>query len=323
MYSVKNSTLLLLKVLEKYSDGEHILNSSEIEKYLMNDYNFSINRKTIKNNVNLLREMGYDISDFEDNGKGYYLANRLFDTSETSMLIDVIASSKFIPKKESDDLINRLKNFQSIYSRQILDKAGIHDSNFKTKNKNVFFNTEIIKQAIVTKNKISFKYFTYNLDKKLIPRKTEKYIANPYAIVSANEHYYLVCNNDNFCDVSNFRIDFIKDIEILDEKAKDVPRNINIDEYIKHSIYMYSGDENYIELLCDNYILKDVIDRFGDEVKISKQDNEKFIALLNVNPIGLVYWIMQYLKYCEVLKPTSLRETIKDELVEAIEKYSK
>ncbi|WP_444433085.1 WYL domain-containing protein [Ruminococcus sp.] len=46
---------------------------------------------------------------------------------------------------------------------------------------------------------MSFTYNSYDIDKKLHPRRTSNnevrnYIINPYQIVATNGRYYLVCN---------------------------------------------------------------------------------------------------------------------------------
>ncbi len=79
MYSSKSSIILILNILEQYSDKDHILNSTKMIELLKKEYDFEIDRKSIRNNVSCLKELDYDISDFEDNGKGYFLVERKFE----------------------------------------------------------------------------------------------------------------------------------------------------------------------------------------------------------------------------------------------------
>ncbi len=314
MYSSKSSIILILNILEQYSDKDHILNSTKMIELLKKEYDFEIDRKSIRNNVSCLKELNYDISDFEENGKGYFLVERKFEPSEVTMLIDAIASSKFIPTKETNELIEKLQSLQSKYSQKIVKDVGIHKSNTKTLNKDIFLNLEIIQEAIISKKKVAFKYCTYDFNKNLVPRHEEKYVRSPYSITCANENYYLICNYEKFEELSNYRIDLIKDIEILNESAKPLPLNYNLENHINKSIYMYRGKSQKIRLLCNNYILKDVIEKFGDNVSLKKQDDNQFIATIDVNITGVEFWIMQYLKYCKVLEPKELKDSIKENL---------
>ncbi len=323
MLTSKSSMLCILKILEKYSDENNILNASDIQKYLLKEYELNIERKSIYRNISYLCEFGFDISTFEENKNGFYLRERYFENSEIDLLVNAVASSKFIPMNETNFLIKKLESFKSVSSVKSASDVMIIKANTKTLNKDIFFNTEIITDAVKCKKKISFSYCTYNLKKKLVPRRVEKYIINPYAAVCTNENYYLICNNDKYDTISHYRIDFIKDIEIIDEARKPSPKYFDIETYVKNSIYMFSGEIEKIELLCNYRILKDVIDKFGDNVEIRDYSENEFRAIVKGNADGMEFWAMQFLNFCEVVSPFSLRETIRNNLINNIEKYDK
>ena len=71
MAEKKHSVLALLEILKKYSDEEHVLTLKEIQAHLENEYDTVLDRRTIYTNLDILEQFGYEISDFEDNGKGY------------------------------------------------------------------------------------------------------------------------------------------------------------------------------------------------------------------------------------------------------------
>ena len=76
---------------------------------------------------------------------------------------------------------------------------------------------EMIDDAISEGKKVAFLYNTYGIDKQLHPRKDTKYIVNPYQMVANEGKYYLICNYDKYDNLSNYRIDRMTEIEILDE----------------------------------------------------------------------------------------------------------
>lgn len=55
-----------------------------------------------------------------------------------------------------------------------------------TENAQVLYTVELLNQAIEKKKQIEFLYCEYGTDKKLHPKKTDKYIINPYYTVTAN-----------------------------------------------------------------------------------------------------------------------------------------
>lgn len=76
----KNSFVLaLIDILSNESDEHHILTKDQILYLLKNRYDFSIERRTLYSNIRLLQNYGYDISDYKDNGNGYYLISRQFE----------------------------------------------------------------------------------------------------------------------------------------------------------------------------------------------------------------------------------------------------
>ncbi len=322
MVTSKSSILCILKILENYSDEDNILNATDIQKYAQKDYDLKLERKSIYRNISFLCEFGYDISIFEENKKGFFLRDRFFENSEIDLLIDAVASSKFIHTKATKELIKKLDVFKSKSGNKGASGVEIIKFNTKTPNKDIFLNIEVINEAIKYKKKIRFTYCTYNLKKELVPRKLEKYIINPYSVVCANENYYLICNNDKFQDISNYRIDFIKDIEILDEKQKPKPKELNFEKHIQKSIYMFSGEIEKIELLCSYKILKDVIDKFGDLAELKEHNEDKFKVTIKANVDGVEFWVMQYLNFCEVVSPISLKETIRCNLLNNLNKFN-
>ena len=84
----KAEILYVLKVLEEYSDENHLLTQQDIIDRIYKDYGLLLERKTIGNSLSILTEMGYDINK-GDRG-GFYLLDRLFNLSEVQYLIDAI-----------------------------------------------------------------------------------------------------------------------------------------------------------------------------------------------------------------------------------------
>lgn len=156
----------------------------------------------------------------------------------------------------------------------------------------------------------------------MIPRKDHDYIINPYYIVYANDNYYLICNNNNYSNLSHYCIDKIKNITILqDKQRKNIGSTFDPYAYVKSKTYMYGGNEERITLKCNMIILDDMIDRFGNDVILQPMDDEHFLAIVNASRQGIIYLCLQYLRYCEVTSPQDLREEIKNILFTAIEKY--
>lgn len=84
------------------------------------------------------------------------------------------------------------------------------------------YTIDVLENDISKKKKISFMYNSYDADKKLHPRREEEYTVNPYQIVATNGRYYLIYNYDKYDTLTNYRIDEITNIKILDEVRKPI-----------------------------------------------------------------------------------------------------
>jgi predicted DNA-binding transcriptional regulator YafY len=303
-------------ILKEYSDADHVMRMGEITSKFKSLYGMTVDRRTIYGGIDLLLKLDYDIATYEETGKkGYYLREREFELPEARLIMDSLYSFSGISSKHTGDLVKKVQKTLSVYERHRYKNLVIAKPDMKTDNRQVFYNIELLDEAISDKVKVKFTYLEYGFDKKLKPRRPEKYLVNPYGLVCANEHYYLVCNYDAHENISHYRIDRIRDIEKCEEKIKRAPKGFNALDYTNKSIYMFGGETERVVLKCKNNILSDVIDKFGRNVGIMEnEDDETFTARLDIAPAGLKFWAMQYLSCCEVLSPQWLR----NEIIESI-----
>ena len=74
LYEKNGNILYILNVLKKYSDEEHMLSATEIQRKVKEIYDVDIDPRTIRRNINLLKyKLDYDISTRDENKKGYYI----------------------------------------------------------------------------------------------------------------------------------------------------------------------------------------------------------------------------------------------------------
>ena len=63
-------------------------------------------------------------------------------------------------------------------------------------------------------------------------------------------------------------------------------------------------------------------DRFGEELKIKKQDGEFFWASVRTVRQGMLYFVLQMADGIEVLSPPDFRQEIADMLKKILNQYS-
>lgn len=328
MFTEKANVICLYKILHDYSDEEHIMQMKDIILKFKQIYDMHIDRRTVYSGIGLLMDVGYDISTYEDNGKGYYLITRSLEPSEIRLLTDAVESLPFISKKQSADLIVKLQDFGSVHTKKKFRHLTELKQDHKTENAEVFYIIETIDDAIDRGRQIAFNYCDYDVDKKLHLRHSSsgdvrEYIVNPYRMVSANGRFYLVGNYDKYDNISHYRIDRIKNLKILESKVKpyrDI-EDFKPSRHMAEHIYMFSGESVRVKFRAARHIVGDIIDWFGTDVWFTNTTDETVDVSVTVNAEAMKYWLLQFGPYTEVLEPTSLREKVRESVKEMYEKY--
>lgn len=305
MLTEKANAICLLDILKEYSDAEHILPMREIIAKMQSLYGMKLDRRTVYSAVFLLIELGYDISVYEDNGIGYYLRSRDLEQSEVLLLMDAVYAFPFIPAKQTEQLVQKLQKQLSAYQRKRYRYLTIARQERKTDNRQVFWNIEQLDEAIEQKKKVKLSYLHYGLDKK--QHETRIYTLSPFEMVYMNERYYLICVPDHDPHTRLYRIDRMRDIQILDECRCETGA---VRQEAQNAIYAHVGKPERIVMNCDLTILDDVIDRFGTDIRIRERDGKSFSASFTAPPRGIKFWALQYLSYVEIMEPAWLREEI-------------
>jgi len=327
----------ILEILKKHSDENHRLNQKDIIDLLESECQMTVDRKAVKRNLMNLIDSGYELEYKETirtNKKGepealysdWYLV-RDFTDAELRLLIDSLLFSKHIPYSQCKELIEKLKKLSSKY----FEAKVKHIRNLPEKmpnNKQIFYNIEILDEAISKGKKVEFQYNDFGTDKKLHPRMNEdevrKYIVNPYQMAATNGRYYLIANYDKYSNISHYRVDRISEIKILNEpvkKQRDLSESINLPKHMAEHIYMFSGESERVTMRIDKHLVADVIDWFGKDVMFYEETEDSVMVCVMVNLRAMRYWAMQYVNHVEVLKPAKLREQIKNDLLAAVGKY--
>ena len=353
--------LYILDILQKYTDEEHRLSQKEIQDILRREYEMTVDRKAVKRNLLNLIEYGSNIeyrevsrkdifrkknsvsykgtSDFADKEiseddllwTDFYLKQK-FTNEELRLLIDSLLFSKHIPYSQAKELIKKLESLSNIYFKscsQYIYPLPVE----RTDNKQVFYNIAILDDAIRKKKKVLFEYAEYHTDKKMHLKKREdgsvrEYIITPYQMAVQEGKYYLICNYDKYDDISNYRVDRIRNIQILEEKGKPFEtlkwsghQPMNLNEYMKEHVYMYSSENAFVKFRIVKAMISDVIDLFGKGVNFSEETDTHVSVSVHVNERAAEQFAKNYAPDVVILQPKRLRDKLRDDLKKAWEAY--
>lgn len=212
----------------------------------------------------------------------------------------------------------------SKYQRKKYNYVFKSDQINRTDNKELFYNIEIIQEAIDKNKKILFQYVRPYFEKG---NREKPYVINPYFLVNSQGRYYLICNYDYFNEIGNYKVDFIKNIKILEDERKPITemkgfeKGLDISKYINEHIYVFGKDSITATLkLSDENATTYVYEWFGENAKIYKKDNEIY-AEIKSNEQALIYWCLQYGESVELISPKETRDILKEKINKVLAKY--
>ena len=311
--------LYIIDILSKYSDEDNPISATQIMEHLLKEYGIECERKTVYDCIECLNEYGYEIIKSQS-PRGYFMTPYYFEPAELRLLIDAVQSADFISAKKTKLLIKKFSSFASVNQYSKIEKQVYIDNRNKCANENLFIIIDIISTAISTKKQIEVIYRR----RKIVDGKTARYeektmVINPYALIWSDDHYYLVGNYNKYDNLIHLRIDRLKSVKVLDSYSRHFSevspyqKIFDIADYSNKHLSMFSGDIKPIEMICNNSMIEDFIDQFGEKVSMKPYDNENFIAKVDVAVTdGLVAWIMQYGNKIKVKSPKELKNMIID-----------
>ncbi len=307
----------LTKIMLAKTDDEHALTMPQIIEEL-EKYDVTAERKSIYSDfADMTDKLGIEIIKEQIGRETYYhVGAREFELAEVKLLIDAIQSSKFITQTKSRELITKIKCFVSEHQAKQLQRQVYINDRVKTMNESVYYNVDFIHTAINQNKKIRFKYFKWDISKKLVPRHNgDWFVASPWALTWDDENYYMVAFDGLDQKIKHYRVDKMMRISIEDEKrdGKEEFKNFDMAEYSKATFGMYQGQKTKVKILFSNYMCGVFIDRFGKDISFRPIDEEHSELHVDVNVSPQFYgWIFSLGKDVRVVGPDEVVEQMRE-----------
>jgi len=326
----KNKLRLLhmIEILRTKTDEDHHLTASQLIGEL-ESLGFSVDRKSIYDDIQTLTDFGYNIILTHSPKKGYFLAQREFELAEVRLLTDAVQSAHFISEKKSRNLIEKIEKYVSCYQAASIRDQVYIESRAKTKNEQIYYNIDKINTAIKQGKQIYFRYKRRKFSDKYTTVTEEKeFCVNPYAMIWSNDHYYLICNNPKYDNLMHIRIDKMVGVEITDTRARgfsevsEYEDKFDSADYAKKHFNMFSGDTQTIELVCDNSLIEQILDYFGETTEIRTEKEGTFTLKVKAAASdGFISWIMQFGNKVYIKSPAEMRLQLRQKCREILDIY--
>ena len=306
----KLKLLYLMRILLTQTDENHPMSVAEMIEELA-QYDVSAERKSVYDDLEALRLYGLDVVQTKSRSTGYYVGSREFELPELKLLVDSVQSSKFITHKKTLSLIKKIESLASAYDAQLLQRQVYVRGRVKSMNESVYYNVDEVSGAITQDRKIRFKYFEYTVSKDRHYRHDGGfYEVSPFALMWDDENYYLVAWDGEASMLKHYRVDKMTDIEFSDgpREGKKAFEAVDMSEYARMVFGMFTGTEQAVKLRFSNVLVGAVIDRFGREITVMPDGEDRFTVTLDVIVSPQFYaWLFAFGDKVEILAPDGVR----------------
>lgn len=310
----KGRILFLLELLRRETDEEHPLSTQEILGQVR-AAGYSANRKTVRDDIDLLTGMGTDIIPVKTgHSNSFFIGAREFELAEVKLLIDAVSSARFIGPGKSGELIRRLSGLVSRHQAEGLGRRIYTNGRIKADNPSIYYTVDQIFCAIDGNRKVSFQYTEFDADRKKILRNNgERYTNSPYALEWNEDYYYLIGYSEKRERVLTFRVDRITKLRILKSERIPEPEGFSVADFMKKVFEMYDGEETEVTLLCENAVMKYLIDRFGEDIETERVSEDRFQAKVRVSASRTFYgWVFGFAGQIRITGPERARVEYED-----------
>ena len=322
----KLKLLYIAKLFYERTDEEHGVTTQDIISYLnLND--ISADRKTIYADLADLQRFGLEIVSVKSGrSKYYHLGTRRFELPELKLLVDSVLASKFITGHKSRSLIKKLESLASTYDAKKLHRQVTLSGRIKSMNESIFYNVDAIHSAINENRQIRFQYFQWNVKKQAELRHSGVwYHVSPWALIYANDYYYLLGYDSESEIMKHFRVDKMLNISSAEEEreGKKVFSKIDLSVYAERMFGMYAGEIVRTTLLCENEMIGAIIDRFGKDIPIVRKDDGHFETAVSATATEqFLGWIIGLGDGVKITAPENMVSMMRKEAARLTAQYS-
>ena len=313
----KLKMLYLQQILSEETDTEHGLSAQEIISRLEN-CGVNVDRRTLYKDLDELDRFGLEIlSEQVGHSVLYHLNTRPFELPELKLLVDSVQSARFITEKKSRQLIRKLESLASVHEAQYLHRQVLISGRIKTMNESIYYNVDILHDAINRGRQIRFHYYRWNVRKRMEFRKDGAwYQVSPWCLMWVNENYYLVAFDAEEEKIKHYRVDKMVNLSVVDlpREGREEFCQFDATQYSRRLFGMFGGEVMRVSFEGSNEIVGILFDRFGKDIPVIPQENDRFTASIDiaVSP-NFLGWVFSLGDKLRITGPEELVERMREE----------
>ena len=270
---------------------------------------FEVSQRTIYRDIDVLGQCGVPVYTTKGKGGGIaLLENFILDKSamteqEQNQILMALQS---MPKGGKEDIGQTLKKYSSFFKKSNENWIQVDFSQWGEQREFVF---DVLKQAIINKNVISFVYYNSNGEKT--QRKAE-----PSQLWFKGRNWYIKAYCRSKQDLRLFKISRMRDVNVTEEVFDTIWQNK------EQKINENTFEDITIILEIDSAVAYRVYDEFEIE-QIEKKENGNFSIKMNCIENNWLYdYVISWGEYAVVKEPLFVKRNIEQKIKNMIKKYN-
>lgn len=351
----KMKPYLVYEYLMRYSDANHVVSANELVGYLQ-ECGISAERRSIYKDIEeinkallLTQRDGYGIPRaetveeaeellqddkektiiYDAHRKGFYVRKRHYKVDDIRLLAECVYSAKFVDETRAKRLTRVVCDLVSEHHAEAIKRDVFLVDRVKTDNTQTYEIVSKINAAMSYRRnkkfhapeKIRFKYLKYTIQngiKQVERRRGEWYTVSPYKLLISEGLYYLMGYDERMKKILNFRVDRIRDLELLgiERVGKEEFKEIDMQSYLNEHFSMYHGEKEHVTIRAANRFLDTFVDRFGKINAIySIEDKDYFSVKVSVAVSDQFFaWLCGFGNSVKIEAPQSVKTKFKEYL---------
>lgn len=317
--------LRVKQILENETDSAHYITMTQLLEFL-NDENEK-DRRTLYDDIKDLKYLGTTVKI----SKGYApprlnVEERLFSISELKLIIDAVASSKFLTQKATQEIIDKLKGFCSRYEATELNRQTLLSNRAKRIDAEYHNNVGILSKAIEMRQKVTFSYYRLNIHNKREYNKKES-IVSPWIMLYYNDNYYLMAYDGKI--MRYYRLDRIDTVKILDEKSEGEEEYKKIKEELpfrtQSSFNLFGGEKKLVTLRVPVHFYYIIADQFGTNLYPVMDKSKEFFTVSVPVAVGDQFfgWVLSMGNKVTIIDPPDVKRQMVEMMRGVLKHYEK
>lgn len=320
--------LRVKQILENETDSSHFITMTQLIEFM--DDEIENDRRTLYEDIRDIEHLGTKVKI----SKGYTpprlnVVQRQFSISELKLMIDAVASSKFLTQKATEEIIGKLKQFCSRFEATELNRQTLLANRTKRIDTDYHDNVGILSKAIDAKRKVTFKYFRLNIHNKRDYQKRE-IIVSPWLLLYSNDNYYLLAFDGKI--IKYYRLDRLEAVTILEDKVEGEEEFKKIKEELpfrtQASFNLFGGEKTMVTLRAPVRFYYLIADQFGTNLYPIKDKDDTFTVTIPVAIGGLAGdqffgWVLSMRDKVTIVDPPEVKKQMVDMMRGMLKHYAK